>query len=465
MKKITKLSTIIFILISLINLTSCKEHQHIFDEGRIIQEPICIAEGIKEYKCTKCDETRQETINKLEHNYVNGKCNNCKGYEPNYVDENVSEGLIFELNKDGKSYSLTKMGTCTDTDIIIPSTYKGLPVTSIKEEAFLWCPNTVVGIFIPNSVTSIGNAAFHECIGLKGIVIPSSVTSIGEEVFRLCLSLTNINVDSDNQYYKSINGNLYSKDGTKLIQYANGKKDASFVVPNTVTTIGFAAFANSMNLINIDIPNNVTSIGDSAFVGCENLESIVIPNSVTSIGDWVFVWCKSLKSITIPNSVTSIGEKAFYKCTSLTSIEIPNSVTSIGAEAFNDCISLTSIEIPNSVTSIGNSAFYDCDNLKSVIFKEDSKLTSIGDNAFHLCTSLTSIEIPSSVTNIGGSAFLGCTSLTKIVIPNSVRDIGVFSFGNCPNLTIYCEVYEKPGRWDSWWNLDDCPVVWGYENK
>ena len=63
MKKITKLSTIIFILISLINLSSCKEHQHTFDEGRIIQEASCIVEGIKEYKCTKCDETRQETIN------------------------------------------------------------------------------------------------------------------------------------------------------------------------------------------------------------------------------------------------------------------------------------------------------------------------------------------------------------------------------------------------------------------
>ena len=442
MKKITRLSTIIFILISLINLTSCKEHQHIFDEGRIIQEPICIAEGIKEYKCTKCDETRQETINKLEHNYVNGKCNNCKGYEPNYVDENVSEGLIFELNKDGNSYSLTDMGTCTDTDIIIPSTYKGLPVTSIKEEAFLWCPSTVVGIFIPNSVTSIGNAAFHECIGLKGIVIPSSVTSIGEEVFRLCLSLTSINVDANNQYYKSINGNLYTKDGTKLIQYANGKKDASFVVPNSVTTIGFAAFANSMNLINIDIPNNVTSIGDSAFVGCENLESIVIPNSVTSIGDMAFLWCKSLTSITIPNSVTSIGEEAFVTCISLTSIEIPNSITSIGDRAFAYCENLESIVIPNSVTSIGDSAFSWCTSLTSVKFEENSQLTSIGYRTFSCCKSLTSIEIPNSVTSISLSAFSSCTSLT-----------------------IYCEAYEEPIGWDFGWNSDDCPVVWGYENK
>ena len=85
------------------------------------------------------------------------------------------------------------------------------------------------------------------------------------------------------------------------------------------------------------IPNSVTSIGDSAFRNCTSLTSITIPDSVKSIGDWAFSSCTSLTNITIPDSVTSIDNCAFYNCTSLTSITMPNSVTSIGDDAFGFC--------------------------------------------------------------------------------------------------------------------------------
>ena len=114
------------------------------------------------------------------------------------------------------------------------------------------------------------------------------------------------------------------------------------------------------------IPNSVTSIGSAAFYDCSSLTSVTIPNSVTSIGDEAFYNCSSLTSVTIPNSVTSIGRAAFYDCSSLTSVTIPNSVTSIGEYAFQGCSGLTSVTIPNSVTSIGSSAFSGCSGLMSV---------------------------------------------------------------------------------------------------
>ena len=175
-------------------------------------------------------------------------------------------------------------------------------------------------ITIPSGVTNIKKYAFYGCSSLTSITIPNSVTSIGEYAFLNCESLTNITVDENNKNYKSIDGNLYTKDGTILIQYAVGKTDISF-----------------------KIPNNVTSIGDYAFYGCYSLTSITIPDSVTSIGDRVFSDCSSLTSITIGNSVTSIGWSAFYNCSSLTSIMIPNSVTSIEYGAFCDCSSLKTI--------------------------------------------------------------------------------------------------------------------------
>ena len=166
------------------------------------------------------------------------------------------------------------------------------------------------------------------------------MTSIGDRAFYDCTSLTSIKVDENNANYKSIDGNLYSKDGKTLIQYAIGKTATSF-----------------------DIPNSVISIGDDAFSFCTSLTSVVIPNSVTSIGNYAFAWCESLTSIVIPNSVISIGDSAFRDCYSLTSIIIPNSVTSISEYAFYNCDSLTSIVIPNSVTSIGEYAFRDCTSL------------------------------------------------------------------------------------------------------
>ena len=81
---------------------------------------------------------------------------------------------------------------------------------------------------------------------------------------------------------------------------------------------------------NITIPESVTSIGDAAFLLCKNLTEVTIPDSVTNIGKSAFKYCENLTEITIPYGVISIEESVFYSCTSLTEITIPNSVTNIG---------------------------------------------------------------------------------------------------------------------------------------
>ena len=73
------------------------------------------------------------------------------------------------------------------------------------------------------AVTSIDSDAFYNCYSLTSIEIPDSVTSLVARAFNPCISLNNITVDENNQKYKSIDGNLYSKDGKTLIRYATGK--------------------------------------------------------------------------------------------------------------------------------------------------------------------------------------------------------------------------------------------------
>ena len=155
----------------------------------------------------------------------------------------------------------------------------------ICDRAFDWCCS-LSNIVIPDSVASIGKEAFSYCISLESISIPKSVICLNDNPFvdwdgKLeCLS-------PDFIYEDDI---LFNKDKSRIISFRN------------------------QNIKSYVIPNSVTSIGDSAFWGCRSLSDIVIPSSVTSIGDCAFWDCSSLSDIIIPSSVTSIGDSAFEGC-------------------------------------------------------------------------------------------------------------------------------------------------------
>ncbi|MDR0322542.1 MAG: leucine-rich repeat domain-containing protein [Treponema sp.] len=232
--------------------------------------------------------------------------------------------------------------------------------------ALLQCPGGKTGtVNIPNSVTSIERGAFMGCVSLTGITIPDSVTSIEGEVFYACTSLVSISVAGGNTVYSSVDGMLYNKDKSVLLQCPEGK--TTVIIPDSVTNIEERAFLGCTNLVNIIIPNSVISIGEEAFKDCNKLADVIIGNSVTSIGKHTFDGCNSLANVTIGNSVTSIGAYAFFGCTSLANVTIGNSVENIRYGAF-DYTGLTNITIPDSVISLENRAFYS-ENLVRVTFE------------------------------------------------------------------------------------------------
>jgi tetratricopeptide (TPR) repeat protein len=283
---------------------------------------------------------------------------------------------------------------------------------------------------IPTSVTTIGNNAFFMCDSLTNVSIPNGVASIGNSVFHSCKRLTSIDVTSGNSNYSSVDGVLFNKAQTVLIQYPAEKCAISYSIPNSVTNIGDEAFSGCKSLKRVDIPNSVVNIGDEAFSRCKSLRSIAIPNSVASIGSSAFKECKSLLNIIIPDSVTEIYADTFSKCSSLKNITIPNSVEDIADSAFEYCISLSSIAIPEGITSIEARVFQGCKSLKNIVIPKS--ITSIGEKSFWGCTSLKSVTLPEGVVSIGDEAFWGCTSLGNAAIPDSVTSIGYRAFRKTP---------------------------------
>ena len=181
--------------------------------------------------------------------------------------------------------------------LIIPSTYKGLPVTELD------------------------STAFYGCVALEKIIIPSTITSMGEAIFDKCSSLTNIVVDVNNPSYKSIDGILYSKNEKTLVYYPEGKTEKEYSVPVGTEIIGTNCFNGNPHIETINIPNTVTQV--RGIVDCTALKNINIPDSVTYIGG--FRGCTSLKKIVLSNSITAIYRGAFLECYSLENVTLSNS--------------------------------------------------------------------------------------------------------------------------------------------
>ncbi len=401
------------------------------------------------------------------------------------VPTTPSETATFRLSEDGTFYIVT--GSANDAvDVVIPSTYNGLPVKEIANHAFAFDEN-LTSVVVPDSVTTLGEGVFSDSplltdvtlgnsitaipdltfygSALTTVEIPESVTSIGFSAFAESASLTSLNLPTDLQNI----GDL---------AFYNCINLATLSFPETLVHIGDLVFTGTPWLMNqqalnplvvineflidgqsasgdVVIPDTITHITGGAFAGNMSMTSITVPGSVDSIGTWAFNYASSLTTVTLNEGLTFIGNEAFAGSASLSSMTVPSTVTWIGSDAFsgnpwyetailenpyyviNDILvnarSVTgSATIPEGVRVIAPRAFFGS-AITDISFP--STLQIIGEEAFIESASLTSVVIPNTVTELGYGAFQSCASLQSVVLSNQMDRVPMFAFMGCTALT------------------------------
>lgn len=343
-------------------------------------------------------------------------------------------------------------------------------------------------IKIPEGVEEIPQSANLFPTTLRKLILPSTYSgnlSCNSLIRDMCY--LNVEVAEENPVYCSVNGTLFSKDRTKLIQYTRSAIEPNYVIPETVTDIDDAFYGNAflqtltitknVKIVDRDTYNNTfwnLGIGISAcysqcravYVDAENPYFCSVDDVLYNKDMTILIWCPPRKTgdqFIIPDTVKIIAAGAFNH-SRYSSVQIPNGVEVLGNSAWS-AANITSITIPKSVNEIYNSCFFLCSNLSKVYIEAEETVqcvnqifdhcpnlktagtmgsgydiefcwsTAIPSYIFSNCGSLTEVTIPSSVTSIGSSAFADCSGLTELILPENVTEIGHKAFYKCTGLT------------------------------
>ncbi|MBQ8882135.1 MAG: leucine-rich repeat domain-containing protein [Clostridia bacterium] len=303
-----------------------------------------------------------------------------------------------------EEYKLARVNT-TAQEVVIPSSYNGLPVTAIGPSAFK-DNKSITRVTVPSSVKTLGDKIFSGCFSLKSVVLPEGITIIPTRTFEKCVALTQVNV-----------------------------------------------------------PNSVKMISNYAFYNCKNLESIVIPEGVTEIRERAFSDCSKLESVSIPDSLEVLGTRVFEADDKLETAT-SNGVKYVGNEnnPYVIALSLTAssetVTLESGCRVVSFMMFYGNSTVKQINLPQGLK--SLGYCAIYNCSKLNSLALPSTIKSLDERSISNLPSLSgDLILPASLETVGNNAIYSCP-VSIKCEATAKPSGWDDTWNAHNRPVTWGY---
>ena len=164
------------------------------------------------------------------------------------------ETVKLEYVEADRAYTVVGLLLGAGNEVVIPKTYKDMPITKIAAEAFRG-NQSLTSITIPDTVTEIGAYAFAECTALKSIALPKSVVSLGKGAFSNCIALQTATLGIS---LKAIEAETFFR--CSLL--------TEIVIPESAKRIGNSAFAFATSLTKVSLPSRLVSIGHEAFAGC-----------------------------------------------------------------------------------------------------------------------------------------------------------------------------------------------------
>lgn len=398
-----------------------------------------------------------------------------------HFDNSVNE-LVFPetIDWEGKNIPVIGIDAMTFLDarnltkITFPSTLKKIGTAAFKNTG-------ITEIVIPEGVSEVGRDAFSNCLNLESFSFLSSDLEFDPFIIGYCPSLCEINVSIDNLKYLTIDGNLYTIDGSTLVCYAQAKKE--FKIESTCTTLGqySCIYSNAKNVI---LPENIKEIEYGSFMyslieeltfpsdqprGCEEMfaysqiKNLIIPDNWFSIPNLICDNATQLENLEYSNNITVIGEHAVSGCGKL-NFEFKSNLLRIGA-GFNYCGLKGKVIIPEGVSEIG--------------FEENGYT----DFSFHYNTGMTELVLPSTIQNTlktypnawGNEDFNRIVNFSSYPVAIGIEGENVFQgkvfHGEYP---YYLEYYCLPGIgihfYYPWtendhldWTLDYCKDIITFE--
>lgn len=323
-------------------------------------------------------------------------------------------------------------------------------LNEIGKSAFKNCK--IKEIELPASVTTLGQKPFEGC-SIARLVVPDSLASDGfTDLVAGISGLKNIECRSTCKNFTTVDGVLFSKDGTELVFCPADKVAEVYTVPADVRKISDYSFKDNVGVKAVEFESAESSltIGAYAFQNAA-IVSVTLPERLVSISDRAFSGCAMLARVTFEPQcrLTTLGNYAFEKCASLTEISIPDLTTSIGIYAFSGCSLLANFNLGanSQLITIGQHAFRNCSAL--VEFTAPATLAYFGkpttadtvtektsSYTFYNCKQLAKVDLSAcSVEYIAMYTFQHCSSLATVLLPQGLKGIGQYAFQNCVKLS------------------------------
>ena len=170
-------------------------------------------------------------------------------------------------------------------------------IKTISDQAFENCISLLT-FTLPTSIITLLTKAFYGCLNLYAVNFPENccIEDIKGQVFGNCPKLTQINIPENDKKFNFKHSILYEYSITKVIMCLPSYTSQLYVVPSSVEIIQQYSFSGCKNIQQIFISDGtLTTIGFKAFLNCTKLNFIYLPSTISSIGLNSFSGCTSLK--------------------------------------------------------------------------------------------------------------------------------------------------------------------------